>query len=90
MSLGRARLSSLAQQKGISQSDLVSAIQQGLQSTASANGQTLSSTQLANIANRIANHVHGGHRHHRSQASDSTSTPSVDRTTLGSSGLTIG
>jgi hypothetical protein len=83
-------LSSLAQQKGVSQSDLVSAIQQGLQSAASANGQALSSTQIANIANRIANHVHGGHHHHRSQSNDSTSTASVDPTTLGPFGLTIG
>jgi hypothetical protein len=82
-------LSSLAQQKGISQSDLLSAIQQGLQQTASANGQTLSSTQLGNIANRIANHTHG-HHHHRSQSQDSTTANPLDPTTLGASGLTIG
>lgn len=82
-------LSSLAQSKGISQSDLLDAIQQGLQQTASANGQTLTSTQLANIANRIANHTHG-HHHHRSQTQDSTSSQSIDPTTLGTSGLTIG
>jgi hypothetical protein len=82
-------LSSLAQSKGVSQSDLLNAIQQGLQQTASANGQTLSSSQLTNIANRIANHTHG-HHHHRSQSQDSTATGSIDPTTLGASGLTIG
>jgi hypothetical protein len=82
-------LSSIAQSKGVSQSDLLNAIQQGLQQTASANGQTLSSTQLTNISNRIANHTHG-HHHHRPQTQDSTSTSALDPTTLGQSGLTIG
>ncbi len=82
-------LSSLAQSKGVSQSDLLSAIQQGLQQTASANGQTLSASQLTNISNRIANHTHG-HHHHHSQTQDSTSSQSIDPSTLGASGLTIG
>ncbi len=61
---GSTSLSQLASQKGISQTDLVNAIKQGLQQTASANGQSPSDTQLTNIANRIANHKHGGHHHH--------------------------
>jgi hypothetical protein len=64
LSSGQTSLSALASQKGISQSDLLSAITQGLQQTAADKGQSLSDSQLSNIANRIANHKHGGHHHH--------------------------
>ena len=57
-------LSALAQQKGISQDDLIAAIKQGLRQSSANNGSTLSDTQLTNIANRIAHHRHGGHHHH--------------------------
>lgn len=60
---GRTSLSQLAQSKGISQTDLSNAIQQGLQQSSTNNGGQLSSTQLTNLANMIANRVHGGHHH---------------------------
>jgi lambda repressor-like predicted transcriptional regulator len=59
-------LSALAQTKGVSQTDLVNAIKQGLQQSSSSGASALSDTQATNIANRIANHRHGGHHHHRS------------------------
>ena len=90
---GKTSLSALAQSKGVSQTDLVNAIKQGLSQNASSNGQTLSDSQLTNIANRIANQVHGagGHHHHHhgggggglsaiastSSTSDSSSTSST-------------
>jgi hypothetical protein len=61
---GKTSLTQLAQSKGISQSDLLSAIEQGLQQSSSGSGQSLTPTQLTNIANGIANRVHGGHHHH--------------------------
>jgi lambda repressor-like predicted transcriptional regulator len=71
-----ASLTSIAQQKGVSQTDLVNAIKQGLQQT----NANFSDTQLTNIANRIANHKHGHHHHHHADAdADATqSTPSTD------------
>src|SRR5262249_20260313 len=66
---GQTSLSDLAQQKGVSQNDLIDAIKRGLQS-ASANGTSaLSDSQLTNLANRIANHKHG-HHHHRPPTAD--------------------
>jgi len=68
-------LSALAQQKGISQDDLIAAIKQGLRQSSANNGSTLSDTQLTNIANRIAHHRHGGHHHHHhSQTSNASNT----------------
>jgi hypothetical protein len=64
LNTGQTSLSALASQKGISQTDLISAIKEGLQQSAPANGATPSDTQLTNIANRIASHKHGGHHHH--------------------------
>jgi len=61
---GNTSLSALATQKGVSQSDLINAIKQGIQQTSSNGSPTLSDNQLTNIANRIANHKHGGHHHH--------------------------
>jgi len=78
---GNTSLSALAAQKGVSQTDLVNAIKQGLQSTAPANGQAPSDTQLTNIANRIANHRHGGHHHHGAGGVGATqTTPEVPAT----------
>ncbi len=64
---GKTSLSALAQSKGISQTDLVNAIKQGLQQSSANGGPQLSDTQLTNLANTIANRVHGGH-HHRGGA----------------------
>ena len=60
---GKTSMTALAQSKGVSQSDLVDAIKKGLQDGAKAGGVQLSDTQLSNLANGIANRVHGG-RHH--------------------------
>ena len=79
---GHTSLSALAQQKGVSQTDLVNAIKQGLQSTSANNGApALSDAQLTNIANRIANHRHGGgHHHHGGGGVDATNNSSTDPT----------
>ena len=61
---GKSSLSTLAQTKGVSQTDLVNAVKQGLQQGTSSGSVALSDTQLTNIANRIVNQVHGGHHHH--------------------------
>ena len=61
---GKSSLSALAQTKGVSQTDLVDAVKQGMQQGTSGGSAPLSDTQLTNIANRIANQVHGGHHHH--------------------------
>jgi len=81
---GHTSLSALAQQKGISQTDLVNAIKQGLQSTSASNGApALSDVQLTNIANRIANHRHGGgHHHHGGSGVDPTSGASTDSSSI--------
>jgi hypothetical protein len=57
---GGQSLSSLAQSKGVSQTDLLNAIKQGLQS---AGNSQVSDSQLSNLAGRIANHKHGHHHH---------------------------
>ena len=81
---GHTSLSALAANKGITQAQLVDAIKQGLQQSSPNNGQSMSDTQLTNIANRIANHKHGGHHHHGGgggvSATDGT-TSSTDPTT---------
>jgi hypothetical protein len=86
---GNKSLSDLAQSKGVSQDDLVNAIKQGLSSTPG--GSPLSDTQLTNIANRIANHRHGGHHHHHQGVSQSSSSPSLSIQPLSSqsAGLNI-
>ena len=61
---GKTSLSALAQSKGVSQTDLVNAIKQGLQQSSANGGPQLSDSQLTNIANGVANRVHGGHHHH--------------------------
>jgi hypothetical protein len=71
---GHTSLSKLAAQKGVTQTDLGSAIKQGLQQSAASNGQSLSDSQLTNIANRIANHRHGGHHHHGGASTSTTSS----------------
>ena len=73
---GKTSLSQLAQSKGISQTDLLNAIEQGLQESSAANGTQLSGTQLTNLANGIANRVHGHHHHHRGVASSGATAPS--------------
>lgn len=61
-------LSSLATSKGVSQTDLLDAIQQGLQQSSANGGPQLSPSQMTNLANTIAHRVHhGGHHHHRGQ-----------------------
>jgi hypothetical protein len=80
---GKTSLSDLAQQKGISSSDLVAAIKQGLQQTAANGGPAWSDTQLTNIANRIANHKHG--HHHRPSSATTETTASVDTLANGGS-----
>lgn len=77
LSSSNTSLSALASQKGISQTDLLNAIKQGLQQAAPSNGQTASDTQLTNLATRIANHRHGGHHHHASSTDSSTTTPTT-------------
>ena len=62
---GKTSMTALAQSKGVSQSDLVDAIKKGLQDGAKAGGVQLSDTQLSNLANGMANRVHGGHHHLR-------------------------
>ena len=58
---GSTNLTDLAKTKGISQTDLVNAIKQGVTQT------SLNDTQLTNIATRIADHKHG-HHHHRTES----------------------
>ncbi len=60
---GKTSLSALAQSKGISQTDLLNAIKQGLQQSSANGGPQLSDTQLTNLTNTIANRVHGHHHH---------------------------
>ena len=76
---GQTSLSTLAQQKGVSQTALVDAIKQGLQASSASNGApALTDTQLTNIANRIANHKHGGHHHHGGGGVDPTSSATTN------------
>jgi len=80
---GHTSLSALAANSGITQTQLVDAIKQGLQQSSPNNGQSMSDTQLTNIANRIANHRHGGHHHHgggAAPAATASSTTSTDPT----------
>ena len=70
---GKTSLTQLAESKGISQPDLLSAIQQGLPQSSASAGAPLSGTQLTNLANGIANRVHGGHHHHHGGGSATTS-----------------
>ena len=53
---GGKSLSDIAATKGVSNTDLVAAIKQGLESNAPEGAPKLSSSQLDNIASRIANH----------------------------------
>ena len=87
-----ATLSGIAAQQGISQSDLLSAIEQGLQSTNpqdSALSQTGSPSSLATIATNIANgtaKVGGHHHHHHGGAPPVTATSSSTDTDGSSDG----
>ncbi|HUI47732.1 MAG TPA: hypothetical protein VL119_03475 [Acidimicrobiia bacterium] len=85
LNTGGTSLSALASQKGISQTDLVNAIKQGLQQTSTNNGQSLSDAQLTNIASRIANHKHGGHHHHGGGAAPVAASTDPTATTGSSS-----
>ncbi len=60
---GSTSLSALAQSKGVSQSDLLAAIEQGLQQSGG-KASSLSSAQLDAVAGMIANRTHGAHHHH--------------------------
>ncbi|HUI49679.1 MAG TPA: hypothetical protein VL119_13360 [Acidimicrobiia bacterium] len=71
---GKTSLSALAQSKGISQTDLLNAIKQGLQQSSANGGPQLSDTQLTNLASTIANRVHGHHHHHGGGMSGVSST----------------
>jgi len=85
---GKTSLSQLAQSKGISQTDLLNAIEQGLQQSSANTGQHLSASQLTNLANGIANRVHGGHHHHHGASGASSSSTSSNTTTTSSSSST--
>ena len=84
---GSTSLSALAQSKGISQSDLLTAIQKGLQS-AGGPASSMSATQLANLSNTIANRVHHGHHHHGGGASTSTTAATSSTTSTDASQAT--
>ena len=75
---GKTSLSQLAQSKGISQADLLNAIKQGLQESAANGGPAMSDNQLTNLANMIANRVHGGHQHGGGASATGSSTSGVD------------
>ncbi len=61
---GQTSLASLAQSKGISQTDLLDAIKQGLTQMSPNGGPQRSDSQLSNLASTIANRLHHGHHHH--------------------------
>jgi hypothetical protein len=71
-------LSSIASQQGVSQANLISAIEQGLQSTSPTGAtasQTGSSSNLTTVATNIANGTAKiGHHHHHHHGSGSTSS----------------
>ena len=60
---GKTSLTALAQSKGVSQSDLLGAIKQGLQQSSAKSGRPLTDDQVTNLTNSIANRVHGRHHH---------------------------
>ena len=85
---GKTSLSQLAQTKGISQTDLLHTIEQGLQQSSANTGHQLSASQLTNLANGIANRVHGGHHHHHGDSAASGSSASSNTTATSSSSST--
>jgi hypothetical protein len=83
-------LSSIATQQGVSQNDLITAIEQGLQSTnpsTSAIAQNSSPSSIATLAANIANGTAkvGGHHHHHHHAGSSSSSSSSTSSTSASS-----
>jgi hypothetical protein len=56
---GQTSLSALADARGISQSDLLTAITSGWQHAASGGSEPLTAAQLTNLASSIADRVHG-------------------------------
>jgi hypothetical protein len=85
-----ATLSSIAASQGVSQNDLITAIEQGLQSTnpqTSAIAQNNSPSSIATLAANIANGTAkvGGHHHHHHHAASSSSTTSSNSDTDGDS-----
>jgi hypothetical protein len=68
-------LSDIASSKGVSPTDLLSAIKQGIQQAQPNGAPPLSDNQLTNIANRVANHHH--HHHHGGGGSPSTVSPTT-------------
>ncbi len=74
-----ATLSALAQQKGVSETDLESAIKSGLQQT----NAGFSETQLSNLASRIAHHKHGHHPHAAVDPEATRQTQQLDATQSG-------
>ena len=91
---GKTSLSQLAESKGVSQTDLSSAIRQGLQQSSANGAAPLSDTQLTNLANGIANRVHGGHHHHHhgggaaTTSATTTATDVIDALTSGTAPTT--
>jgi len=75
-------LNDIATAKGVSQSDLINAISQGIQQSQPPGTVALSATQLTNIANRIAGHHHhhhgGGGGGGGSSSSSSSTTSSTN------------
>jgi hypothetical protein len=73
-------LAELAQEKGVSQQDLLNAVKQGLTTNAPAGTDP---SKLDAIANQIINHVPGkggahGHHHHHGGGSSTSSTSSTN------------
>ena len=80
-------LSAVAQSAGVSQQQLVSTIEKGLQDS----GSNLTGTQLENVANRIASHRgHGHHHHHHAPATNGSSTSDPFSALLASAAASLG
>ncbi|HWB23736.1 MAG TPA: hypothetical protein VG652_12725 [Gaiellaceae bacterium] len=71
-------LATIARQQGVSQADLTSAIEQGLQAASPANSSTTPGS-LASVATSIANGTAkiGHHHHHHSAAPSASQAPSL-------------
>ncbi|MGO9877037.1 MAG: hypothetical protein ACLPVY_24940 [Acidimicrobiia bacterium] len=71
-------LNDIASAKGVSQSDLIAAISQGIQQSQPPGTVALSATQLTNLANRIAGHHHHHHGGGGGGSSSSSTTSSTN------------
>jgi hypothetical protein len=82
---GGRSLSSLAASKGVSQSDLLNAIKQGIQNATPQGASGPSASQLDTIASRIANHTGGRvHHHHHGHGGQAASAVNGATSTSGS------